>query len=101
MSQIGDVPRGTSHDTVKAVFSVYGDSKGIWAGKLQSHGIVMLAFFDLRHSQNAKRSLDSRDVHIVMDHVEQVIRMRSNFVSLPQVVKVRICVVVCSAFISR
>ncbi|THH05892.1 hypothetical protein EW146_g9778 [Bondarzewia mesenterica] len=84
---VSNVPQDVSHESVKDVFSMYGDLQGIWAGKLQSHGVVMLAFYDLRHSQTAKRMMDSRDVKMVVDQIEQTIRLRSNFVFLSQVKK--------------
>ncbi|KAI0057977.1 hypothetical protein BV25DRAFT_1830527 [Artomyces pyxidatus] len=81
---VGDVPKAISNDAIKKMFGEYGDSKGIWAGHLQSFGIVILAFFDLRTSEAAKRSINSREVRVTVGDVQCAIQMRANFVSLSE-----------------
>lgn len=55
--QVGSVPNHISLSDVKGVFQQYGDLKGLFVKMLRSHGIVVVAFFDMRDSVKALRQL--------------------------------------------
>ena len=80
--QISNVPKTVTNDGIKTAFAPYGASKGIWTGHLQSLGIVILAFHDLRHAENACRAVRSGKAHIVLGGVLRAIQLHSGFISV-------------------
>jgi RNA recognition motif-containing protein len=82
--QISNVPKTVTNEGIKSAFSPYGASKGIWTGHLQSLGIVILAFHDLRHAENACRAVRSGKAHIVLGGVLRAIQLHSGFISVTE-----------------
>ncbi|KAI0291159.1 hypothetical protein BC826DRAFT_1106124 [Russula brevipes] len=81
---ISNVPKSVTNEGVKSAFASYGASKGIWTGHLQSLGIVILAFHDLRHAENACRSVRSGKAHMVLGGVQHAIQLHSGFISVAE-----------------
>ncbi|KAI9442748.1 hypothetical protein H4582DRAFT_1308486 [Lactarius indigo] len=79
-----NVPKAVTNEGIKAAFAPYGASKGIWTGHLQSLGIVILAFHDLRHAENACRAVRSGKAHIVLGGVLRAIQLHSGFISVAE-----------------
>ena len=82
--QISNVPKTVTNEGIKTAFAPYGASKGIWTGHLQSLGIVILAFHDLRHAENACRAVRSGKAHIVLGGVLRAIQLHSGFISVAE-----------------
>ena len=82
--QISNVPKAVTNEGIKTAFAPYGASKGIWTGHLQSLGIVILAFHDLRHAENACRAVRSGKAHIVLGGVLRAIQLHSGFISVTE-----------------
>jgi hypothetical protein len=81
---ISNVPKTVTNEGIKTAFAPYGASKGIWTGHLQSLGIVILAFHDLRHAENACRAVRSGNAHIVLGGVLRAIQLHSGFISVAE-----------------
>ncbi|KAH8997656.1 hypothetical protein EDB86DRAFT_892779 [Lactarius hatsudake] len=81
---ISNVPKTVTNEGIKTAFAPYGASKGIWTGHLQSLGIVILAFHDLRHAENACRAVRSGKAHIVLGGVLRAIQLHSGFISVAE-----------------
>ncbi|KAI9510114.1 RNA recognition motif 2-domain-containing protein [Russula earlei] len=81
---ISNVPKSVTNEGIKSAFAPYGASKGIWTGHLQSLGIVILAFHDLRHAESACRAVRSGKAHTVFDGVQHAIQLHSGFISVAE-----------------
>lgn len=79
---ISNVPKAVTNEGIKSAFAPYGASKGIWTGHLQSLGVVILAFHDLRHAENACRAVRSGKAHMVLSGVQHAIQLHSGFISV-------------------
>lgn len=81
VSQVGNVPKNINSEAVKTAFGPLGESKGIWAGHLSRHGFLIFVFYDLRITESAMRTLNARPRSLVVEHVEQSVQLRANFLS--------------------
>jgi len=86
---ISNVPKSVTNEGIKSAFAQYGASKGIWTGHLQSLGIVILAFHDLRHAENACRAVRSGKAHMVLGGVQRAVQLHSGFISVAEARDVR------------
>lgn len=68
--QVRNVPPSAPSSKLRDVFASTGDVKGIWVRFQETHGIVILAFYDIRHAMRAKRQISSQvlrgleDIHL-------------------------------------
>ncbi|KAI0248114.1 hypothetical protein BJV78DRAFT_836721 [Lactifluus subvellereus] len=81
---ISNVPKSVTNEGIKNAFAPYGASKGIWTGHLQSLGIVILAFHDLRHAETACRAVRSGKAHMVIGGIQHAIQLHSGFISVAE-----------------
>jgi hypothetical protein len=65
-------------------FAPCGASKGIWTGHVQSLGIVILAFHDLRHAENACRAVRSSTTLMTLGGVQRAVQLDSGFISVAE-----------------
>ncbi|TFY57568.1 hypothetical protein EVG20_g8496 [Dentipellis fragilis] len=84
---VSNVPRHLSQAAVRVVFNSPGDSesstlKGIWAGHLQTMGIIILVFYDIRACERARRRLSGK--HVGMDESGEghEVELRAVYLSL-------------------
>jgi hypothetical protein len=89
LPQISNVPKSVANEGIKNAFAPYGASKGIWTGHLQSLGIVILAFHDLRHAESACRAVRSGKAHMVIGDIQHTIQLHSGFISVAEARDVR------------
>ncbi|EPS96290.1 hypothetical protein FOMPIDRAFT_110170 [Fomitopsis schrenkii] len=57
---VRNVPASASSSKLRDVFAATGDVKGIWVRFQETHGIVVLAFYDARHAIRARRQISSQ-----------------------------------------
>jgi hypothetical protein len=63
-SQVGNVPSNAEPSTLKEAFTGYGDVKGILSRFQAEHGIIILAFFDVRDAIRAQRFLSTASLEV-------------------------------------
>ena len=69
--QIRNVPPSAPSSKLRDVFASTGDVKGIWVRFQETHGIVILAFYDVRHAIRAKRQISNQVLRGLEDtHLE-------------------------------
>lgn len=56
-SQVGNIPNNAQSSSLKEAFTGCGDVKGILPRFQADHGVVILAFFDMRDAIRAQRFL--------------------------------------------
>ncbi|KAF8573523.1 hypothetical protein K439DRAFT_958245 [Ramaria rubella] len=71
---ISGVPKSATSQDLKQAFLGWGDLKGIFVRFQAEHGVIILAFFDIRHTTRAHRQIST---HAFFDGV----RLSSRFIS--------------------
>ncbi|KAA1476753.1 hypothetical protein DENSPDRAFT_527574 [Dentipellis sp. KUC8613] len=84
---VRNVPRLLSQKAVRVVFDSPGNSdssalKGIWAGHLQTMGIIILVFYDIRASECARRRLSGKRVRVDEGGEDHEVELRAEYLSL-------------------
>ena len=74
--QVRNVPPSAPSSKLRDVFASTGDVKGIWVRFQETHGIVILAFYDIRHAMRAKRQISSQVLRGLED-----IRLEAAFIT--------------------
>ncbi|KZT65945.1 hypothetical protein DAEQUDRAFT_490578 [Daedalea quercina L-15889] len=57
---IRSVPPSAPATKLRDVFSLTGDVKGIWVRFQETHGIIVVAYYDIRHAVRARRQIVSQ-----------------------------------------
>ena len=50
-------------DKLRDVFASTGDVKGIWVRFQETHGVIIVAYYDNRHAVRARRQVLSQGLH--------------------------------------
>lgn len=82
--QVRNVPPSSPSSKLRDVFATTGDVKGIWVRFQETHGIVILAFYDIRHAIRAKRQISSQALLGLED-----IRLEAKFIAAEHLETVR------------
>ncbi|KZT08496.1 uncharacterized protein LAESUDRAFT_757732 [Laetiporus sulphureus 93-53] len=80
---VRDVPLNASSADLREAFAPTGDVKGIWVPFLESHGVIILAYYDIRHATRARSLIANQaipgleDAHLAAKYVsaEQIERV--------------------------
>lgn len=81
------MPASATGQKLKDAFGPTGEIKGIWVRFQDSHGVVVLAFFDIRHAIRAQRQITSQTFPGLDD-----VRLDAGFVSAEQLEMVRLLI---------
>ena len=81
---ISNVPKSVTNEGIDDAFAPCGASKGIWTGHVQSLGIVILVFHDLRHAENACRAVRSSTTLMTLGGVQRAVQLDSRFISVAE-----------------
>ncbi|PCH43533.1 hypothetical protein WOLCODRAFT_122132 [Wolfiporia cocos MD-104 SS10] len=76
---VRNVPPQTPSEVLRGVFAPTGDIKCIWVRFQQTHGVVVLAYYDVRHAMRARRMLGTAPLPALGDA-----RVGAAFVSAEQ-----------------
>ncbi|KAH9832301.1 RNA recognition motif 2-domain-containing protein [Rhodofomes roseus] len=60
---VRNIPLAAPSAKLKDVFASTGDVKGIWVRFQETDGIVILAYYDIRHAVRARRQISSQAMH--------------------------------------
>ncbi|KAH9915679.1 RNA recognition motif 2-domain-containing protein [Fomitopsis serialis] len=60
---VRNVPPSAPSAKLRDVFASTGDIKGIWVRYQETHGIVVLAYYNIRHAVRARRQISSQTLH--------------------------------------
>ena len=81
---ISNVPKSITNEGIDDAFVPCGAYKSIWTGHVQSLGIVILVFHDLRHAENACRAIRSSTTLMTLGGVRRAVQLDSVLISVAE-----------------